>query len=42
LFYALVAPDEPVAWWAHLGGIAAGAALAVVMRRKQVPLFGGR
>lgn len=29
----------PVAWWAHIGGLAAGALLVVVMRRPGVPLF---
>jgi membrane associated rhomboid family serine protease len=42
LFYALVGSDEPVAWWAHLGGIGAGIGLALVMRRREVPLWGGR
>ncbi len=30
----------PVAWWAHIGGIIAGAVLVVFMRRPGVPLFG--
>ena len=29
----------PVAWWAHIGGIVAGAVLVVIMRRPGVPLF---
>ncbi len=29
----------PVAWWAHIGGLAAGAILIVIMRRPGVPLF---
>lgn len=29
----------PVAWWAHIGGLIAGALLVVVMRRPGVPLF---
>lgn len=29
----------PVAWWAHIGGLLAGAVLIVVMRRPGVPLF---
>lgn len=29
----------PVAWWAHVGGILAGAILVTVMRRPGVPLF---
>jgi len=39
-FVMLFIPDEtPVAWWAHVGGILAGAFLIVVMRRPGVPLF---
>jgi len=41
-FFMLIVPDvTPIAWWAHVGGIVAGAALVVVMRRPGVPLFGG-
>jgi membrane associated rhomboid family serine protease len=29
----------PVAWWAHIGGLVAGALLVIVMRRPGVPLF---
>ena len=32
-------PAVPVAWWAHLGGIVAGAALVLVLRRPGVRLF---
>lgn len=39
-FVMLFIPDEsPVAWWAHIGGILAGAFLIVFMRRPGVPLF---
>lgn len=39
-FVMLAIPDEtPVAWWAHIGGILAGAFLIVFMRRPGVPLF---
>jgi membrane associated rhomboid family serine protease len=31
----------PIAWWAHVGGILAGAALIVILRRPGVPLFDG-
>ena len=31
-------PDQ-VAWWAHIGGLVAGAVLIVFMRRPGVPLF---
>lgn len=41
-FYVLVGSDEPVAWWAHLGGFAAGMVLAAGFKRRQVPLLGGR
>jgi membrane associated rhomboid family serine protease len=30
----------PIAWWAHIGGILAGAVLVLFMRRPGVPLFG--
>ncbi|MBO6717400.1 MAG: rhomboid family intramembrane serine protease [Rhizobiaceae bacterium] len=35
----LAAADEQVSWAAHLGGIAAGAFLVLVFRRRGVPLF---
>jgi membrane associated rhomboid family serine protease len=31
--------EENVAWWAHIGGLAAGAVLILFMRRRGVPLF---
>lgn len=36
---AVTTADEAVAWWAHVGGLAAGIGLIVVMRRPGVPLF---
>ncbi len=42
IFYALTANGEPVAWWAHIGGMASGIVLAVLLKRRNVPLFGGR
>ncbi len=42
VFYLLIGSEEPVAWWAHLGGVAAGALLAIPLKRKEVALFGGR
>ncbi|SMQ86290.1 Membrane associated serine protease, rhomboid family [Devosia lucknowensis] len=42
LFYVVIGSDEPVAWWAHLGGFAAGVVLAPLMKRRAVPLWGGR
>jgi membrane associated rhomboid family serine protease len=35
----LITNDENVAWWAHIGGLAAGAVLILFMRRRGVPLF---
>ncbi len=32
-------PPMPIAWWAHIGGLAAGAALVLVLRRPGVRLF---
>jgi len=34
-----VADVGPTAWWAHIGGLLAGAALILVLRRPGVPLF---
>jgi membrane associated rhomboid family serine protease len=42
LFYVVIGSDEPVAWWAHLGGFAAGLVLAPLMKRRSVALWGGR
>ncbi len=30
---------EPIAWWAHIGGMIAGAVFVVILRRPGVPLF---
>jgi membrane associated rhomboid family serine protease len=35
----LVPQAGPVAWWAHIGGLAAGVVLVIFMRRPGVPLF---
>lgn len=32
-------PAEFVAWWAHIGGLIAGAVLVVFLKRSDVPLF---
>jgi membrane associated rhomboid family serine protease len=32
-------PALPIAWWAHIGGLAAGALLVLVLRRPGIPLF---
>jgi membrane associated rhomboid family serine protease len=34
-----VSLDAQVAWWAHIGGIIAGAILVIFLRRPDVPLF---
>jgi len=39
LFMVLINRGDQVAWWAHIGGLAAGAALIPIMRRASVPLF---
>lgn len=36
---AIASTDEGTAWWAHLGGMAAGALLVIPLRRAGVPLF---
>ncbi len=41
-FYAMFAGGGTVAWWAHIGGMLAGATLALIFKRPEVPLFGGR
>ena len=39
-FYsAYTAPEEAVAWWAHIGGFVAGALLIIGFKRADVPLF---
>lgn len=39
-FVNLFASTDPqTAWWAHIGGLAAGAVLVVFLRRPDVPLF---
>ena len=35
----LIPQVGPVAWWAHIGGLVAGALLVIIMRRPGVPLF---
>lgn len=39
-FVFILSPDDGgVAWWAHIGGLLAGALLVLVLRRPGVPLF---
>jgi len=35
----LISPVDQVAWWAHIGGMVAGAILVLFLRRPGVPLF---
>ena len=35
----LASPGSNTAWWAHIGGFAAGMALIVPLHRKRIPLF---
>lgn len=41
-FWSVLSTDaeEGIAWWAHIGGLAAGALLIVVLRRPGILLFG--
>ena len=39
LFMVILNQPNQVAWWAHIGGMAAGAILILFMRRPGVPLF---
>ena len=39
LFMVLLNQPDQVAWWAHIGGMVAGAILILFMRRPGVPLF---
>lgn len=39
IFSALMASTGNIAWWAHIGGFAAGVILIVFMRRKSLKLF---
>ena len=41
-FYAFAGSDAPIAWWAHIGGMIAGIAFALIFRRPGVVLFGGK
>lgn len=39
VFFVYAGIDDGTAWWAHLGGLAAGALLVVVFKRPEQPLF---
>ena len=40
LVSALTSGEAEIGWWAHLGGLAAGAALTPLMIHRGIPLFG--
>ncbi len=42
IYMVLQPVGETVAWWSHIGGLAAGAMLVMIMRRPGVPLFARR
>jgi membrane associated rhomboid family serine protease len=39
-YLGLASQAGPIAWWAHVGGLVAGAVLVLFLRRPGVPLFG--
>lgn len=39
--FVLAEVNDGTAWWAHLGGFAAGVVLVFMFKRPEVPLFGG-
>jgi membrane associated rhomboid family serine protease len=39
---AIFSADAGVGWWAHVGGMLAGAILTPLLKRRDVPLFGTR
>jgi membrane associated rhomboid family serine protease len=39
LVMAIIPQVGPVAWWAHIGGLVAGAVLILFFKRPDVPLF---
>ena len=41
VFTAITGGGGGIAWWAHIGGFAAGALLIVPFRHNSIPLFGG-
>ncbi len=42
LFYVLIGSDEPIAWWAHIGGFVSGIILIMLLKRKEFPILGGK
>ncbi len=41
-FFVIIGSEDNIAWWAHIGGFTAGIILAVILKRKEFPLLGGR
>jgi len=39
LVMVIIPQVGPVAWWAHIGGLVAGAVLILFFKRPDVPLF---
>lgn len=40
IFFAVTDIGGEVAWWAHIGGVIAGALLVLVFKKSETPLFG--
>lgn len=40
IFFAVTEIGSEVAWWAHVGGMIAGAILVIVFKKPETPLFG--
>jgi membrane associated rhomboid family serine protease len=41
VFFIVAGIQDGTAWWAHIGGFAAGVLLVVIFKRADQPLFGG-
>jgi membrane associated rhomboid family serine protease len=41
VFFVVYDIQDGTAWWAHLGGFAAGVVLVALFKRSDQPLFGG-
>lgn len=41
VMFVMVEVNDNTAWWAHIGGFAAGVVLVFIFKRRGVPLFGG-
>ncbi len=40
--YVLIDSEEAIAWWAHIGGFISGIILAILLKKRDFPIFGGR